>query len=138
MKTAKSPLRPSPAKALVARLRGKLNQQPIADTRDNLAAVLLCEDPQAGLVKLLEKPDTKEVLDQLRKVNTTTVGHLIGFMHVYNLQLCGGNDSQAKNDLRATLADVRPKYGDLVAKKIDSSVAVESDPKHASATSSTR
>ncbi len=40
----------------------------------------------AGLVRLLEKPDTREVLDQLRMVKTTTVGNLIGFMHVYNLR----------------------------------------------------
>ena len=42
----------------------------------------------AGLVKLLEKPDTREVFDQLRMVKThARSAHLIGFMHVYNLGL---------------------------------------------------
>ena len=40
----------------------------------------------AGLVRMLEKPDTKAALDQLRMVKTTSLGNLIAFMHVYNLR----------------------------------------------------
>ena len=40
----------------------------------------------AGLVRMLEKPDTREALDQLRMVKTSSLGNLIAFMHVYNLR----------------------------------------------------
>ena len=40
----------------------------------------------AGLVRLLEKPDTTEAFDQLRKVQTTPLANLIAFMEIYNLR----------------------------------------------------
>ena len=73
------------AKGLVARMRAKLAEEPLGSSRDTLAAERFLKT-LAGLVKLLEKPDTKEVLDQLRKVPNTTVGSLLGFMHLYNLR----------------------------------------------------
>jgi hypothetical protein len=48
------------------------------------------------LVKLLEKPDTREVFDQLRMVKSTTVGNLIGFMHVYNLRFAAATTPQQR------------------------------------------
>jgi hypothetical protein len=123
-----SPQTISRAKTLVARLRGKLAQQPLADTRDNLAAERFVKT-LAGLVKLLEKPDTKEVLDQLRKVTTTTVGHLIGFMHVYNLRFAAATTPKQKM-IYEQLWPMLDEARDVVAKKIDGSVAVEGDPKH--------
>ena len=73
------------AHALVSSLRAKLEASPLADSRDNQAALRFVKT-LAGLVRLLEKPDTREALDQLRMVKNTTVGNLIGFMHVYNLR----------------------------------------------------
>jgi hypothetical protein len=84
------------ANALVATLRSKLAEQPLADSRDDLAAQRFLKTV-AGLVKLLEKPDTKEVLDQLRMVKTpVTIAHLIGFMHVYNLRFAAAATPQQK------------------------------------------
>ena len=40
----------------------------------------------AGLVRLLERPDTTEAFDQLRTIQTTTLGNLIAFMEIYNLR----------------------------------------------------
>ncbi len=116
------------AKDLVARIRGKLAQQPLADPKDNLAAERFTKT-LAGLVKLLEKPDTKEVLDQLRKVQTTTVGNLIGFMHVYNLRFAAATTPKQKmiyEQLWPKLDTARDK----VREAVDSRVAVEGDPKH--------
>ena len=47
-------------------------------------------------MKLLEKPDTKEVLDELRKFKSVTVGSLIGFMHVYNLRFAAATTPKQK------------------------------------------
>jgi len=73
------------AHSLVRRLRAKLEASPLADSRDNQAALRFVKT-LAGLVGLLEKPDTREALDELRKFKNTTVGSLIGFMHLYNLR----------------------------------------------------
>jgi hypothetical protein len=40
----------------------------------------------AGLSKMLEKPNVEAVLSELEKVEKTTVGHLLAFMHSYNLR----------------------------------------------------
>ena len=40
----------------------------------------------AGLVRLLERPDTTEAFNQLRKVQTTPLSNLIAFMEIYNLR----------------------------------------------------
>jgi len=83
------------AKGLVASIRSKLEELPLADSRDNQAALRFVKT-LAGLVRLLEKPDTREVLDQLRMVNKTTVGNLIGFMHVYNLRFAAATTPRQK------------------------------------------
>jgi len=80
-----SPQTLTKAHSLVTTLRVKLESSPLADSRDNQAALRFVKT-LAGLVRLLEKPDTREALDELRKVKNTTVGNLIGFMHAYNLR----------------------------------------------------
>ncbi len=118
------------AKTLVARLRGKLTQEPLADSRDGLAAERFLKT-FAGLVKLLEKPDTKEVLDQLRKSPpNTTVGNLIGFMHVFNLRFAAATTPQQKM-IYETLYPLLDQARDRVVKSVDESVAVQGDPKAA-------
>jgi len=73
------------AHRLVSSLRAKLEASPLADSRDNQAALKFVKT-LAGLVRLLEKPDTREALDGLRMIKSTTVGNLIAFMHAYNLR----------------------------------------------------
>jgi hypothetical protein len=117
------------AKDLVARIRGKLAQDPLPDPKDNNAAERFVKT-LAGLVKLLEKPDTREVLDQLRKAPPkTTVGNLIGFMHVYNLRFAAATTPRQKMIYEQLWVSL-DKARDKVVKSIDDSVAVEGDPKH--------
>ena len=40
----------------------------------------------AGLSRMLEKPNVEAVLAELEKVENTTVGNLVAFMHSYNLR----------------------------------------------------
>jgi hypothetical protein len=118
------------AKTLIARLRGKLAQEPLADSRENLAAQRFLKT-LAGLVKLLEKPDTREVLDQLRKAPPNlTVGHLIGFMHVYNLRFAAATTPNQKM-IYEHLWPLMDEARDKVTKAIDTTVAVQADPKAA-------
>ncbi len=73
------------AHALVTGLRSKLETMPIADPVENQAALNFVKT-LAGLVRLLEQPDTKQVIDELRKVKTTSLANLLGFMHAFNLR----------------------------------------------------
>ena len=68
-----------------AAFRAKLAAQPLDSVREQQEASRFVKT-LAGLVRMLEKPDTKAALDQLRMVKTTTLGNLIAFMHVYNLR----------------------------------------------------
>ena len=61
----------------------------------------------AGLVRMLEKPDTKAALDQLRMVKTTTLGNLIAFMHVYNLRFGAATTPHQQVHLRPALPIAR-------------------------------
>jgi len=40
----------------------------------------------AGMSRMLERPNVESLLAELEKIENTTVGHLMGFMHAYNLR----------------------------------------------------
>ena len=44
-----------------------------------------------ALLGLLDKPDTRAALAELKKVQDTKIGNLLGFMHAYNLQVRAGD-----------------------------------------------
>ena len=99
------------ANNLVAILRSKLAEQPLADSRDDLAAQRFLKTV-AGLVKLLEKPDTKEVLDQLRMVKTPVTIAQPDRVHArLQSQVCRGCDASAEDDLPRTFipCSTRPR-----------------------------
>jgi hypothetical protein len=75
----------SRANALVNGLRAKLEATPLPEARDQEIALNWLK-AVTGLVRMLEKPNTREVLDQLRMVKTAPVAALIGFMHAFNLR----------------------------------------------------
>ena len=116
----------SRAKALIARMRAKLAQEPLAVPKDNLAAERFLKTA-AGLVKLLEKPDTKAVLDQLNKVPNTTVGSLIGFMHLYNLRF-GAATTPQQREIYEKLYSMLDEARDLSQKALEGSNTVAAGP----------
>lgn len=75
------------ARSLINDLRMKLTSQPMKDEDDQREAMKFV-NACTTLLGLLNKPDTRAALDQLRKLpkDTTTVGNLLGFMHAYNLR----------------------------------------------------
>ena len=89
--------------ALVSVLRGKLAAMPLegAKAQDEASRFI---KTIAGLVRLLERPDTTEAFNQLRTVKTTSLGNLIAFMEIYNLRF-----GQATTPVQRTI------YRDLYA-----------------------
>ena len=73
------------AKALVKDLRSKLAAQPIED-EDGQKAAMKFINASSAMVGLLEKPDIRPAIAELKKVKDTSLGNLLGFMHSFNLR----------------------------------------------------
>lgn len=107
------------ATALVRDLRAKIAAQPLKDQADQDQAERFLRSYTA-LIGLLNKPDTRAALDQLRKVRSTSVGNLLGFMHAYNLRFAPATtrkERQAYHQLWETLDQSRDQI--LTDAKID-------------------
>ena len=63
----------------------KIAAQPLKDEDDQRKARRFI-NAFTALLGLLNKPDTRPALAELRKVKNTTIGNLLGFMHAYNLR----------------------------------------------------
>ena len=93
----------------IAKVRGAVAQlyRKVSDTipktkqPDHLQATNYLKE-LAGLSKMLEKPNVEKLIAELEKVESTSVGNLIGFMHAYNLRFAP-----------ATTAAQRAVYHDL-------------------------
>jgi hypothetical protein len=97
------------AHSLVSSLKSKLEAMPIADPAENQAAINFVKT-LGGLIHLLEQPDTKTVIDELRKVKTTSLANLLGFMHAFNLRFGPAATPRQKiayNKIYPLLADTR-------------------------------
>jgi hypothetical protein len=73
------------ARTLINDLRAKITAQPLKDEDDQRQAERFI-NAFTSLLGLLNKPDTRAALAELRKVKNTTIGNLLGFMHAYNLR----------------------------------------------------
>lgn len=51
----------------------------LAEARDYIKGL-------TGISRMLERPNVGKVIGELEKIKTTSVGHLLGFMHSYNLR----------------------------------------------------
>ncbi len=73
-------------RGVIARLKDKLAAHPLQDNAENQEAVNFIK-MAAALSRMLEKPQIEEVLSELNKIEKTTVGHLLGFMHTFTLRI---------------------------------------------------
>jgi hypothetical protein len=73
------------ARGFVQDLRAKVEGQPLADSADENEALRFLT-ACSSLLGLLDKPDIGPARAELRKVQDTMVGNLLGFMHAYNLR----------------------------------------------------
>ena len=84
------------ARQLIKNLRDKLTAEPLQD-EDDQAAVSRFLNASTALVGLLEKPDVRAALAQLRNVKDTSLGNLLGFMHAFNLRFGAATTLKEKN-----------------------------------------
>jgi hypothetical protein len=124
----------SRARALVSRLRAKIEQNPLPDAKDQQDAVKFIKT-FSGLVKMLETPDTKQALDQLRPMERsnqkTTIGNLIAFMHVFNLRFGAAQTPQQRaiyDQLYPALDQVRDRI--VNEAKVDENVQANAGNVH--------
>ena len=70
----------------VSKLFAKVKETiPVDKQPDHLQAMNYLKG-LAGLSRMLEKPNVESILSELEKVESTTAGNLIAFMHAYNLR----------------------------------------------------
>ncbi len=109
-------------------LRAKLAAQPLegAKARDEASRFV---KTFAGLVRLLENPDTTEALKQLRMVQTTPLANLIAFMEIYNLRFGQATSPRQRLIYRELFAQI-DKVRDQVVKEanLQESIAALPDP----------
>lgn len=72
-------------KNVANRLRAKLASMPLEDKAENREAQNFVKTVLA-LTRMLEKPDIEKVLEELRKIDRTSAGNLLAFMHTFNLR----------------------------------------------------
>jgi hypothetical protein len=118
------------AKNLVSRLRAKIE----ATRFDNVAASQEASKfvkTLAGLVRMLEKPDTREAFDQLRMVKTSSLGNLVAFMHVYNLRFGAATTPRQRmiyDQLYPLLDEVRDRI--VKESNVDDTATARAEPAH--------
>jgi hypothetical protein len=115
---------------LVNSLKAKLAAEPLGSVQENQEANRFVKT-LSGLVRMLEKPDTKEALDQLRMVKTTSLGNLIAFMHVYNLRFGPATSPHQRliyDQIFPVLDEVRDRV--MRESKVDENSTAQANPNH--------
>jgi hypothetical protein len=117
------------ARAYVNDLRAKLDAQPLKDPDDQKDAMTFIAHCQS-LLDLMEHPDIRPAILELRKLTDTRVGNLLGFMNAFNLRFgptTTPKQRQAYSQLYEILDSTRDRV--LAAAKLDSSPAARANPK---------
>jgi hypothetical protein len=121
------------ARNFVQGLRARVEAQPLKDPdhqRQALRFLTAC----TSLLGLLEKPNIRPALLELKKIQDTAVGNLLGFMHAYNLRFGAATtpeQRQAYNQLFAVLDRTRnqilseAKLGPMAPGTGDSKAAID-------------
>ena len=111
------------AKGFVQDLRAKVEAQPLKDP-DHQKEALRFLTACTSLLGLLEKPNIGPALLELRKIQDTMVGNLLGFMHAFNLRFGAAKtptEREAFHRLFAILDQTRDQI--LAEARLDSSTA---------------
>src|SRR5271157_445261 len=96
---------------VTSRLKDKLAAMPLEGTAENQEALKFVKTVTA-LTRLLEKPEIDEVLNELKKIEKTTVGNLLAFMHTFNLRFAPATTPSQRtvyNELYPILAQTRDR-----------------------------
>jgi hypothetical protein len=120
------------ARSFMDGLRAKVEAQPLKDPNDQKDAMSFITSC-TSLLDLMEKPDIGPALVELKKVTDTTIGNLLGFMHVYNLRFGPATtpkQRQVYNQLYGILDQTRDAV--LAEAKLDNTATAHASPSAAS------
>jgi len=104
-------------RGVVSRLRAKLAANRPTD-RTQLVQAENYVKALAGMSRMLENPQTEKVIAELAKVQNTSLGSLLGFMHTYNLRF-GPAMSAQQRAVYETLYPLMVEHRDKVVKPSD-------------------
>jgi hypothetical protein len=99
----------------VAALRVKANKSIRKPSPEYLQAQQYIQ-ALTGMTRMLENPNIEPVLKELEKVENTTVGNLLGFMHTFNLRF-GNATTPAQRAIYADLYPILVTHRDEVVKE---------------------
>ncbi|WP_165249197.1 hypothetical protein [Paludisphaera soli] len=106
-------------RGVAQRIKSKLAEMPLENKREDIDAQNFAKTLVA-MVRLLEKPEVEHVLNELKNIEKTNVGNLLGFMHTFNLRFGPANtppQRSAYSELFPTMDGVRDKL--LAELKLD-------------------
>jgi hypothetical protein len=112
-------------------LLAKVTAQPLPDSLDQQEAVNFVTTC-SHLLNLMKKPDIQPAMIALKKVQDTTVGNLLGFMHAFNLRFGRATtlkEKQAYSRLFEVLDQTRDQI--LAEAKLDSTATARANPRPA-------
>jgi hypothetical protein len=115
----------------VNQLRIKVTSYPLSDPLDQQEALKFLT-ASSSLIGLLQKPDIQPALIELKKVQDTTIGNLLGFMHSFNLRFGPAKtlkEKQAYQRLFEILDGTRDQI--LAEAKLDSTATARANPRQA-------
>jgi hypothetical protein len=121
------------ARGFVSDLTAKLDAQPLKDPDDQADATKFLT-ACTSIVALLEKPEIGPAILELRKIQDTTIGNLLGFMHAYNLRFGAATtvkEREAYQRLFVILDQTRDQVLDEA--KLDSKPPISANPSQATA-----
>jgi hypothetical protein len=98
-------------RGVVGRLQQELAAMPLDDRAENQEALKFVKTVTA-LTRMLERPDIEQVLAELKKMEHTTIGNLLAFMHTFNLRFAEATtprQKQAYQELYGILDQTRDK-----------------------------
>ena len=115
------------ARQLIKSLSGKLAAEPLQDD-DDQAAVMKFLNASTAMVGLLEKPDIRAALAELRKVKDTSLGNLLGFMHAYNLRFGAASTLKERQAYQQLFAILDPTRDQILSEaKLDASPTAQAN-----------
>ena len=119
------------AQTFVNELEAKVTAQPLADPLDQKEATRFLT-ACSSLLRLMEKPNIQPAILELKKVQDTTIGNLLGFMNAFNLRFGTARtlkERQAFSQLFAILDPVRDQI--LAEARLDGTTAARISPSEA-------
>jgi hypothetical protein len=112
-------------------LTAKVTAEPLPDPLDQQEAMKFLSTC-SSLLNMMKKPDIQPAMIALKKVEDTTVGNLLGFMHSFNLRFGRATtlkEKQAYSRLFETLDQTRDQI--LSEAKLDGTATAQANPRPA-------